>query len=171
MQHGFANLSFYAQVASGYATAPMAVPMTAQPQPAMVYGVPPMQGSQPCFTGSGYPMAVPMQAQGQPMPVYHPDFVTASTAPECLPHGTFPDIMGLGRTHGENTAELLSAMQNGDLLEAQDMKPADDDPARMYLLRELDGNWTRRNRFTIDSLPCRWYITPWGGFYAVRVDD
>lgn len=120
--------------------------------------------------GSYYQMAVPMQ--GQPMPSYQPQVIGGSTAPESLPHGMLPpDIMGIGRTHGENTVDLLESMHSGNMLESQDIKPADDDPSRMYLMRELDGNWTKRSRFTIDRLVCRWYITPWGGFYAVRLED
>jgi hypothetical protein len=53
----------------------------------------------------------------------------------------------------------------------QEMKPADDDPMRMYWVRELDGTYSQRNRLTIDSGDigdCRWY-THGGVFYAVRL--
>ena len=55
----------------------------------------------------------------------------------------------------------------------QEMKPANDDPSKEYWVRELDGNWTQRNRMTIDSGDigkCRWYAVD-GVFYAVRLPD
>jgi hypothetical protein len=53
----------------------------------------------------------------------------------------------------------------------QEMKPADDDPMRMYWCRELDNTWTQRNRLTIDSGDigeCRWFAMD-GQFYVVRL--
>lgn len=42
-------------------------------------------------------------------------------------------------------------MQTPDANKKQDMKPSDDDPHRMYWVREIDNTWTQRNRLTIDS--------------------
>ena len=54
----------------------------------------------------------------------------------------------------------------------QELKPADDDVKRMYQVQELDGNWTMRNRFTIDSGEIgkiRWFQRPDGSFFAKRL--
>jgi hypothetical protein len=58
------------------------------------------------------------------------------------------------------------------MFQPQDFKPADDDPTRFYWVRELDGNWTQRNRLTIDHLgDCRWYLADAGYFYAIRLPN
>ncbi|KAF3024336.1 hypothetical protein E8E14_014020 [Neopestalotiopsis sp. 37M] len=168
------------QVQNGVATAPMAMPMMPnQTQPTFV-----LQNGQPVqyvatgMPGQGYPavMATPGMPQpmgsvvvgagGQPQPQM---LMTGNFGPGGVP--TPPDIMGIGQTSGEHNAQLLNDMHTSSLLAPQDMKPADDDPSLMYLLRELDGNWTKRNRFTLDRLPIRWYVTSEGGFYAVRLED
>ena len=49
------------------------------------------------------------------------------------------------------------------------MQPSDPDPWRFYKVKELDGGFTSRNRYTIDSGEIgrvRWYQTPDGTFYA-----
>jgi hypothetical protein len=80
--------------------------------------------------------------------------------------------LGVGRTIGEVTAEQMQFAHQSNLFEPQDFKPADDDPSRYYMVRELDGAWTQRNRFTIDNLgDCRWYLTDEGYFYAVRLPN
>lgn len=158
-------------------TAPMTMPMMShQPQPVMMQNGQPMQMMPAMVSPQGIPAF--MSAPGMPQPIggvmggYQPQMMTGNYAPDVLTPGMFPpDIMGVGRTQGEHDAAMLDSMGKDNTLEAQDMKPADDDPARMYMCRELDGNWTKRSRFTIDRLPCRWYITPWGGFYAVRLED
>ncbi|KAK6078542.1 hypothetical protein SCUP234_06165 [Seiridium cupressi] len=165
------------QVQPGIATAPMSIPMMShQPQPIVVQGGQPMHGMPAMMPSQGIPAV--MSAPGMPQPVssvmggYQPQMFPGNYAPGVSPPGMLPpDIMGIGRTQNEQTCDLLESMQKDNILEAQDIKPADDDPARMYMCRELDGNWTKRSRFTIDNLPCRWYITPWGGFYAVRLED
>ncbi|KEZ42461.1 hypothetical protein SAPIO_CDS5667 [Scedosporium apiospermum] len=55
--------------------------------------------------------------------------------------------------------------------EAEDFQPSDEDPNRMYYCRELDGSWTLRSRFAINKSrkDIRWYITPEGMFYAIRI--
>lgn len=45
----------------------------------------------------------------------------------------------------------MQQMQTPDANKKQDMKPADDDPFRIYWVRELDNTWSQRNRLTIDS--------------------
>ncbi|KFY11365.1 hypothetical protein V491_07236 [Pseudogymnoascus sp. VKM F-3775] len=53
-----------------------------------------------------------------------------------------------------------------------EMVPADPDISRMYEVQELDGNWTRRSRYTIDSKDIgqvRWYQRPDGTFFAKRL--
>lgn len=159
------------------ATAPMALPMMSHhPQPVMMQGGHPMQMMPAMMPSQGIPAV--MSTPGMPQPFggvmggYQPQVTTGNCAPDVLTPGMLaPDIMGIGRTQGENTYDMLESMHKDNILEAQDIKPADDDPSRMYLCRELDGNWTKRSRFTIDRLPCRWYVTPWGGFYAVRLED
>lgn len=66
-----------------------------------------------------------------------------------------------------------SEAANRDIDEPQDFRPADDNPSRMYRVREVDGGWTIRNRYTIDNMEgeFRWYITDEGVFYAVRLPN
>lgn len=85
--------------------------------------------------------------------------------------GHIPEVTGLGRTAGEEQLRQVKFAHSNRLYEPQDFKPADPDPSRYYYVRELDGNWTQRNRFTIDSMDCRWYVTDEGWFYAVRLPD
>ncbi|RSM06328.1 hypothetical protein CEP52_005737 [Fusarium oligoseptatum] len=81
-----------------------------------------------------------------------------------------PDVTGIGRTAGEEQLRQIQFAHENRLYEPQDFKPADDDPSRFYYVREVDGNWTQRNRFTIDHMgDCRWYVTDEGWFYAVRL--
>ena len=83
-----------------------------------------------------------------------------------------PDVTGIGKTAAEMNAEHWNNMIHSKMLEPQDMKPADEDPSRMYPVRELDGNWTQRNRFAIDMIgDCRWYVNDNGAFYAVRLPN
>ncbi|KAF7551637.1 hypothetical protein G7Z17_g4886 [Cylindrodendrum hubeiense] len=84
--------------------------------------------------------------------------------------GHIPDVSGLGRTAGEETLRQIKFAYSNRLYEPQDFKPSDDDPSRFYFVREVDGNWTQRNRFSIDHMgDCRWYVTDEGWFYAVRL--
>ncbi|KAF6835997.1 hypothetical protein CPLU01_03902 [Colletotrichum plurivorum] len=86
--------------------------------------------------------------------------------------GLPPDVTGFGKTAGEVAMEQAQFAYANGLFEPQDFKPADDDPSRYYPVREVDGNWTQRNRFTIDNLgDCRWYVTNEGYFYAVRLPN
>nr|XP_036577504.1 uncharacterized protein CTRU02_12491 [Colletotrichum truncatum]KAF6784502.1 hypothetical protein CTRU02_12491 [Colletotrichum truncatum] len=86
--------------------------------------------------------------------------------------GLPPDVTGFGKTAGEVAMEQAQFAYANGLFEPQDFKPADDNPSRYYPVREVDGNWTQRNRFTIDNLgDCRWYVTNEGYFYAIRLPN
>ncbi|KAJ4119957.1 hypothetical protein NW768_010547 [Fusarium equiseti] len=83
-----------------------------------------------------------------------------------------PEVMGVGRTAGEEQLRQIKFAHANKLHEPQDFKPADDDPSRFYYVREVDGNWTQRNRFTIDHMgDSKWYVTDEGWFYAVRLPN
>ncbi|KAG4262250.1 hypothetical protein FPRO03_11123 [Fusarium proliferatum] len=83
-----------------------------------------------------------------------------------------PDVTGVGRTAGEEQLRQIQFAHANKMYEPQDFKPADDDPSRFYYVREVDGNWTQRNRFTIDHMgDSRWYVTDEGWFYAVRLPN
>jgi hypothetical protein len=78
-----------------------------------------------------------------------------------------------GQTGFEVLANQVTLASNQECNKKQDMKPADDDPFRMYWVRELDGTYLLRNRLTIDSGDlgdCRWYALD-GKFYAVRLSS
>lgn len=82
-----------------------------------------------------------------------------------------PAYNTVGLTGNEILAQQLATAHGTKMNAQQDMKPADDDPFRMYWVRELDNTWTQRNRLTIDSGDigqCRWYAMD-GQFYAVRL--
>jgi hypothetical protein len=75
-------------------------------------------------------------------------------------------------THGRTKIEHILDMKNKADTRPQELVPADPDIARMYEVQELDGNWTRRNRYTIDSGDIgqvRWYQRPDGTFFAKRL--
>lgn len=136
-------------------------------QPAMI-PQPIHPGQQPIFL-AGQPSALPagiMQAAPQQV-------IGAGGVPVFAGNGgNPPDVSGLGRTQGEETLRQLQFAHANKLFEPQEFKPADDDPSRFYYVREVDGNWTQRNRFTIDHMgDCRWYVTDEGWFYAVRLPD
>lgn len=83
-----------------------------------------------------------------------------------------PEVMGVGRTAGEEQLRQIKFAHANKLYEPQEFKPADDDPSRFYYVREVDGNWTQRNRFTIDHMgDSKWYVTDEGWFYAVRLPN
>lgn len=78
----------------------------------------------------------------------------------------------MGLTASEMMAQQMATAQGLEMNKPQDMKPADPDPLRMYWVRELDGNYTQRNRLTIESGDIgdvRWYVQDGGIFYAVRL--
>jgi len=80
--------------------------------------------------------------------------------------------LGVGLTSTESHSRNEQFAANRDIDEPQDFRPADDNPNRMYRVREVDGAWTVRNRYTIDNMgDFRWYITDEGVFYAVRLPN
>lgn len=75
-------------------------------------------------------------------------------------------------TNGPTKAEHIAAMKNKADTRPQELVPADPDISRMYEVQELDGNWTRRSRYTINSGDIgqvRWYQRPDGTFFAKRL--
>jgi hypothetical protein len=95
---------------------------------------------------------------------------TLQANPAMIPVHNDP-VLGIGQTGTEIMAEQMKFAHENGLFDAQDFKPKDDDPSRYYMVRELDGTWTQRNRITIDALNCRWYLADQGYFYAVRVPE
>lgn len=88
--------------------------------------------------------------------------------------GVWPEpACGIGRTGTEYAAEQMEMAYANKSFEPQDFKPADDNPSRMYMCRELDGNWTLRSRYSIDRMgnEWRWHMAPEGYFYAVRLPN
>ena len=86
--------------------------------------------------------------------------------------GNTPEVSGVGRTPAEEQLHQVQFAYSNKLYEPQDLKPGDDDISRFYWVREKDGAWTQRNRYTIDNVgDHRWYVTPEGWFYAVRLND
>ncbi|KAL6871918.1 hypothetical protein J3F83DRAFT_760328 [Trichoderma novae-zelandiae] len=159
--------TFYHNGYTFYATAQPSYVVAQQPavvpQP-FVGQQPVMIGGQPAAAAFPFQQAHAVPAMGMSgaggMPVF------AGNA------GQIPDVSGLGRTHGEETVRQLQFAHANKLFEPQEFKPSDDDPSRFYYVREIDGNWTQRNRFTIDHLgDCRWYVTDEGWFYAVRMPN
>jgi hypothetical protein len=87
-------------------------------------------------------------------------------------HITQPAYNTVGLTGPELIAQQMATAQGLEMNKKQEMKPADDDPMRMYWVRELDGTYTQRNRLTLDSGDIgqvRWYVNGDGVFYAVRL--
>lgn len=83
-----------------------------------------------------------------------------------------PDVTGIGKTIAEMQAYHQDIAMTNNVLQPEDFQPASKDPAKMYYCRELDGNWTLRSRYSIDHMgEWRWYQTPEGIFYAVRLPN
>lgn len=75
-------------------------------------------------------------------------------------------------TNGPTKAEHIAAMKDKADTRPQELVPADPDISRMYEVQELDGNWTRRSRYTIDSKDIGqvlWYQRPDATFFAKRL--
>jgi hypothetical protein len=107
-----------------------------------------------------YPQYVVQQQQQQPTTTGFPTYHISQQA-----QNTF------GLTVNEVLNQQMATAQGLEMNKQQEMKPADDDPLRMYWVRELDGTFTQRNRLTIDSGDigdCRWYAQD-GVFYSVRM--
>ncbi|KAG6006613.1 hypothetical protein E4U21_006835 [Claviceps maximensis] len=156
---------------------PSYVPMPSS-QPVMVNGqayVPAVQGMLPCqqpVMATTTPMMAAAAIPGPPsMAVGGGGGVYAGAPIPIIPgnatSSNVPDVSGLGKTPHEETLRQVEFAYSNRLFEPQEFKPADDDPSRFYYVREVDGNWTQRNRFTIDHMgDCRWYVTDEGWFYA-----
>ncbi|CAL3968683.1 unnamed protein product [Diplocarpon coronariae] len=135
------------------------IPPPALPQPVVIpqqayIPTQPMYQPQPYYNYHAQP-----QIQSYPIPT-DPAFSVQQGA-----YGTW------GHTGGEMLMQNMGLAQHPDFTKKQEMKPADDDPYRMYWCREADGSWTQRNRMTIDSGDigeCRWYAVD-GNFYCVRL--
>lgn len=136
----------------------MQQPVAGQQQPVMINGQPYIPAA-----GQGCPaVQVPGMAGGPPV---GGGYIAGNA-------GHVPEVAGLGRTPNEEMLRQVQFAHANRLFESQDFKPADDDPSRFYFVREVDGNWTQRNRFTIDHMgDCRWYVTDEGWFYAVRLPN
>ncbi|KAG5986444.1 hypothetical protein E4U43_005506 [Claviceps pusilla] len=150
-------------------------------QPVMVNGqayVPAVQGvpcQQPVMAATT-PMMATAAVPGPPSMAVGGEAVHVGAPIPIIPgnatSSNVPDVSGLGKTPHEETLRQVEFAYNNRLFEPQEFKPADDDPSRFYYVREVDGNWTQRNRFTIDHMGgCRWYVTDEGWFYAVRLPD
>lgn len=127
---------------------------------------------QPVMMAGGQPQHVvqqPVMVNGVPH-VVAGNATSFQAQPAMLPVHNDP-VLGIGQTGAEIMTEQMKFAHENGLFDAQDFKPKDDDPSRYYMVRELDGTWTQRNRFTIDSLNCRWYLADQGYFYAVRVPE
>ncbi|RCI15784.1 hypothetical protein L249_2978 [Ophiocordyceps polyrhachis-furcata BCC 54312] len=131
-------------------------------QPVMING----QAFVPVAAAPGQPFTPPTMPGGYVM-------VNGVPVPIMTPGNDFksPDVSGVGRTPNEEALRQIQFAYANRLFEPQDFKPGDDDPSRFYYVREIDGNWTQRNRYTIDQMACRWYVTDEGWFYAVRLPD
>ncbi|OLN81687.1 hypothetical protein CCHL11_05503 [Colletotrichum chlorophyti] len=136
-------------------------------QPGMAVTIPPIMLQGPIAGFHGPPPA------GMSMGIGMPPQVGGGGVPVFAGNASLPpDVTGYGKTAGEIAIEQAQFAYANGLFEPQDFKPADDDPSRYYPVREVDGNWTQRNRFTIDNLgDCRWYVTNEGYFYAVRLPN
>lgn len=120
---------------------------------------------------------MPYQGYAAPQQIpYPPVAFPPLLAPNQSVYGTAiqqPNFGYWGLTQGEKTNEQVLTSVRNEMNDKQEMKPANDDPFKEYWVRELDGNWTQRNRMTIDSGDigkCRWYAVD-GVFYAVRLPD
>lgn len=122
----------------------------------------PVYYQQPAMMAPQYPV------QSIPMVNGVPTFNIAQPA-----YGMQPQygMHSYGQTGSELLANQIAIAANQECNAKQEMKPADDDPFRMYWVRELDGTYLLRNRVTIDSGDIgdvRWFALD-GKFYAVRL--
>ncbi|KAH9900340.1 hypothetical protein F4778DRAFT_781883 [Xylariomycetidae sp. FL2044] len=159
------------QPQTGMATAPMVVPV-AQPQPVFMQPQGAPQGAVFAQPPAMPPMACSGPAMSCPGPTGPPGMVLPGNTLPNNPGMLAPDVMGIGKTRTENQLNQIMIAEKNNINEPQDFKPADDDPSRMYWCKEADGNWTQRNRYSIDQMEnCRWYITREGVFYSKRFAD
>ncbi|KAI9641573.1 hypothetical protein NHQ30_010385 [Ciborinia camelliae] len=101
-------------------------------------------------------MPAPQHQPTMPQPAFQPypynPYIQFAGHGQHVPFGAGYVPQPAMNTYGASSSEIqLQQMQTPDVNKKQDMKPADDDPFRMYWVRELDDTWTQRNRMTIDS--------------------
>lgn len=113
---------------------------------------------------------------GGGIPAGHPVYLNhGGGGPQPMMPGIFPPMhhepaTGVGMTAGEVASAY---MMDPEINEPQEFQPADTNPARMYMVRQLDGQYIAMSRATIDSFGskgARWYLTDDGVFYAVRLE-
>lgn len=147
-----------------------------QQQPIMIAGgvqtgQPVMMAAPGGFGGGGVPPGQPVLVNGGPAPMMGAGGQPAYMMPG---NNTFHPIHNEPATGiGETAGQVASAyMANPELNEPQEFKPADENPSRMYMVRQLDGQYIQMPRITIDSFGkgARWYATDEGVFYAVRLE-
>lgn len=163
-------------------SAAVAYPHTNNILPTTIYTHPPqpnqammMPNGNVSFAPSGAPLVMGPGGVAQCQPV----MVNGGPVP-MMPGTTFPPpaynpihnepATGIGQTASEVAAAY---MMNPELNKPQDFLPADPNPSRMYMVRQLDGQYIQMPRVTIDSFGkdgARWYCTDEGVFYAVRLD-
>ncbi|KAJ8122628.1 hypothetical protein ONZ43_g1222 [Nemania bipapillata] len=160
-----------------------------QPQPGMATAPIPMVGAgcQPPFMqphpmqaptinyqpGAMPPMVYPAVPGG---PAYMATGIGQPTPPITPPGPLFVSGgnggLEMGKTKNELDAETQYNALHNQMNEPQGIKPADDDVSRMYWCRELDGQWTSRNRYSLDRMGnFRWYVTENGVFYAKMLPE
>ncbi|EPE28726.1 hypothetical protein GLAREA_09847 [Glarea lozoyensis ATCC 20868] len=144
------------------ATLPIPVTTSNVSQPAPVVGY--AGNAMPTQPIQTAPLPVPQPAYIPP-PQFYPQAPTYAYPP-------YPYAPPQWAHPGATPSEVLTQnIMHTETSAKQEMKPADDDPHRFYMVRELDGSWSRRNRMTIDSGDigeCRWFARE-GEFYAVRL--
>lgn len=119
------------------------------------------------------PMNFPPPGVQYPQPMHYGQPHMPGAFNENMPPFVQPAMNTYGYTGPEMLHAQMAAAENQEMNQKQEMKPADDDPKRMYWCREPDGSWIQRNRLTIDSGDIgdiRWYEMD-GKFYAVRLES
>lgn len=140
-------------------------PVAAGGNPNAAPGMMPMAGNFCGSGGGGFPPGQPMLLNnGGPQHMMMP----GNYPPNAMMH--HEPAAGIGMTAGEVAAAY---MMDPEINEPQDFQPADPNPARMYMVRQLDGQYIAMSRATIDSFGAtgaRWYLTDENVFYAVRLE-
>jgi hypothetical protein len=95
--------------------------------------------------------------------------ITYTAMPAAFPLGfnQFSGNLWNGQPHSHAEWSMLMRMDRTP----QGVVPADPDPWRFYPVKELDGNMTSRNRYTIENYlqPVKWIQNFDGTFYAQRL--
>lgn len=140
------------------------------PAPPLIYQQPYLPQPQPAYAPYSSPCPYPYPSPYTSYPSFP---YTIQTQPPIAGLPAFniqqPSFGTYGLTGSEVLNQQLQTAHGLEMNKKQEMKPADDDPMRMYWCRELDHTWTQRNRLTIDSGDigeCRWFAMD-GQFYVV----